>query len=289
MARKKQLIIPVFIPFGGCPHRCIFCDQEGITGASTLPANADVVRTVERYLATWNDGNRGRSNMKKEIAFYGGSFTALPPDAQEGYLKTAHGFVLSGRVDSLRVSTRPDCISRDSLRLLKRYGAGTIELGVQSLSDEVLRLSGRGHTSCDTVRAVAMIKLSGMRVGMQLMPGLPGDTEDSIVETAEKAVGLRPDLVRLYPTLVIKDTPLHKMYLDGRYAPWGLGEMVGVLRRVLALFEEAGIPVARVGLHPSGELERSIVAGPYHPSLRAFVKQGNGKTRDAVIAEGAGR
>jgi len=271
MARKKQLIIPIFLPFGGCPHRCVFCDQEKITGRSTMPEIGGVEETIERYLSTWNagnDGNGGKGAGRKEVAFYGGSFTGLKEDVQEGYLKAAHRFVLNGEIDALRISTRPDYIGRDSLEFLKRYNVEIIELGVQSLSDDVLRLSGRGHDSTDTVRAVTAIKNVDLKVGFQLMPGLPGDTREKIIETAEKTVQLRPDFVRIYPTLVIRDTPLYRMYLEGRYAPWALSDMVEVLKEVFAGFKEASIPVIRVGLHHSKEMSDNIVAGPYHPSLR---------------------
>ncbi|MBI5560471.1 MAG: radical SAM protein [Deltaproteobacteria bacterium] len=265
MARKKQLIIPIFIPFGGCPHRCVFCNQEDITGSSALPAEKDVLETVEKYLSTWRGGGR------TEIAFYGGSFTGLERGVQEGYLQIAYGFVRSGRVWGVRISTRPDYISPETIGFLKRCGVKTVELGVQSFSDEVLRASARGHSSKDTVEAVEILKNAGLRVGMQLMPGLPGDTEGSIVETAKKTVELRPDFVRIYPTLVIRDTPLYRMYLEKRYIPWELEDMVRVCNIIYGIFVEAGIAVARVGLRPSEALQRSVAAGPYHPSFRQLL------------------
>ncbi len=265
MAKKKRLVIPVFIPFGGCPHRCVFCNQNNITGAAGLPATGDVVSTVKRYLSTWKGSGR------REIAFYGGSFTALEREIQQRYLETACSFVADGSVDSVRISTRPDYIDDGITRFLKRYAVETVELGAQSFSDEVLRLSARGHDSRDTERAVGTLQRGGIEVGVQLMPGLPGDTEESIIESARKAASLRPSFVRIYPTLVIKDTPLYRMYLEGSYTPWSLAEMVRVLRVVYGIFTDAGIPVVRVGLHSSSTLEEGLVDGPFHPSLRELI------------------
>ncbi len=265
MARKKQLIIPIFIPFAGCPHRCVFCNQAAITGGYRLPSPGDVSETVRSYLSTWNGPGR------REVAFYGGNFTGLPEALQRDYLETAYEFVLNKTIHALRLSTRPDYISRETLHLLSRYGVETVELGVQSMKDEVLKLSGRGHDSMATVRAVKLLKGEGFKVGLQIMPGLPGDTRATIIETTRRASELRPDFVRVYPTLVVGDTPLHGRYLRGEYAPWALEEMVDVLREVYGIFNDSGIPVIRMGLQPTKELEESIVAGPYHPSLRQIV------------------
>ncbi|MEE9615237.1 MAG: radical SAM protein [Thermodesulfobacteriota bacterium] len=269
--RERKLVIPVFIPFGGCPHQCVFCDQAGITGVEALPATGEVHEMIEKYLSTWKGG---RGNGSKEAAFYGGTFTGLSPELQREYLKTAYEFVLSGRLDALRVSTRPDYISPDTIKLLKEYRVETVEIGVQSMSDEVLKKSGRGHSAGDTVRAVGLLREAGLSVGLQLMPGLPGDTVDSIVDTARKAAALKPDFVRLYPALVMKDTPLYDIYKRGEYTPWPLDEMVGVLSEAMGVFERTGIKVIRVGLQPTEDLEKSIVAGPYHPALRDLVGKG---------------
>jgi histone acetyltransferase (RNA polymerase elongator complex component) len=267
MARKKQLIIPVFIPFGGCPHKCVFCNQAGITGESSLPSSGEVKATIYKYLSTW----QGKGGGRREVAFYGGSFTGLPMALQKSYLESAYEFVINKRVDSLRLSTRPDYISGDKLAFLSDYGVETVELGVQSMSDEVLKLSGRGHGVSSTVRAVGLIKGEGFKVGLQIMPGLPGDTFASILYTARRVAELGPDFVRIYPTLVIRNTPLQRMYLDGEYTPWGLEDMVDVCREVSKLFKAAGIQVVRMGLQPTDELERSLVAGPFHPSFRQLV------------------
>lgn len=277
MSRRKQLVIPVFMPFGGCANRCVFCDQESITGGKTLPEVGDAVETIEAYLSTWRGAGR------KEIAFYGGSFTALDRGVQFKHLDAARRYVLDGRVDGVRISTRPDGISPEVLEYLKEYGVDTVELGVQSMSDEVLRLSGRGHGSRDTVFATTLLKSSGFKVGHQFMPGLPGDTPSSALDTARDIIRLAPAFVRVYPALVFKGTALHRMYLSGDYSPWTLDETVEACGKILVLFTEARIPVIRMGLHASGGLEKNLVCGPYHPSLRSLVEERMDKTvRQAV-------
>jgi histone acetyltransferase (RNA polymerase elongator complex component) len=266
--RKKipYLIIPIFIPFGGCSHQCVFCNQVKITGADYLPGKNEIVGTVESHLSTWKKGGR------KEIAFYGGSFTALPRDVQEDYLKAAYKYVKSGRIDGLRISTRPDCIDDATIKMLRKYKVGAVELGVQSMVNAVLKLSGRGHVGKDTVRAVRLLKEASMKIGMQIMPGLPGDTETSIISTARRVIITKPNFVRIYPTVVIRETPLHTLYNKGEYIPWTLNEMVSVCRKIYEMFQRSSITVIRMGLQPTKELEENIVAGPYHPSFRQLVE-----------------
>lgn len=268
MSRKTRLIIPIFIPFGGCPHQCVFCDQNRITGEGGLPSPEAVGATIENYLSTW------KGSGPREAAFYGGSFTGLPRELQERYLSVAFEYVKDGRLDSVRLSTRPDYITEEIIGSLKPYAVKTVELGVQSMSDEVLRLSGRGHTAADTVRASGLLKGNGIALGVQFMPGLPGDDRASVIDTTQKIIDLEPDFVRVYPTLVLRDTPLHRMYCEGRYVPWGLDEMVSVCREAAALLKKAGISIIRMGLQPTEELEKSLEAGPYHPSFRQLVTSG---------------
>jgi histone acetyltransferase (RNA polymerase elongator complex component) len=264
-SRKRRLIIPIFIPHEGCPHQCVFCNQTDITGQNSLPALTEVSETIAQYLSTW------RGEGPREVAFYGGSFTGLNDNLQRDFLETAYAFIQSGEIDALRVSTRPDYISHEKVVLLKEYGVEIVELGVQSMDDGVLRLSGRGHAAKDTVRAVELLREAGLTIGLQMMPGLPGDTRETILETAGEIVSLRPDFIRVYPTLVIKNTPLEKLYRWGNYSPWLLESMVEVCREVMSLFDNARIPVIRVGLQPTADLEESIVAGPYHPSFRQLL------------------
>ncbi|MBI5328481.1 MAG: radical SAM protein [Deltaproteobacteria bacterium] len=265
MARKKQLIIPIFIPHYGCPHQCIFCNQTNITGKERLPDTTEVANTIGDYLKTWKGGGR------KEVAFYGGSFTGLGMDIQERFLKTAFKFIDYGLIHSIRISTRPDYITKQGLMFLKNYNVETVELGVQSMDDEVLKLSGRGHTAEDTKEAVMLLKRYGFKVGLQFMPGLPGDTEEIVLCTANKIAELEPDFVRIYPTIVVKDTPLEKMYMSGLYNPWPLTKMVDVCKKLVSLFNAKEIPIIRLGLQATEILEQSIVAGPYHPSFRGLV------------------
>ena len=262
------MIIPFFIPHAGCPHQCVFCDQKKITGQHKPLDVTRLPQKINEYLK--ND----RSDYPAQIAFYGGSFTALLQDTQKSYLEAVSPFILSGQIKSIRLSTRPDCISREVLDLLNEYHVETIELGAQSMDDRVLTLSGRGHTEADTVNAVTLLKEYSFTVGLQLMPGLPGDSAHGFLNTVNKAIALKPDFVRLYPTLVIKDTPLEELYHAGRYAPLSFDEAVSLCRDALTRFEQKGIEVIRIGLQPTEELLKpgTIVAGPYHPSFRQHVE-----------------
>ncbi len=262
----KQLIIPIFIPFGGCPHQCVFCDQKGISSVKALPEPLEAARQIELYLSTW------KGKGAKEAAFYGGSFTGLPEKMQKDYLEAALPFIREGRLDSIRVSTRPDYIDAQRAAFLLNHGVRTVELGVQSMDEKVLALSGRGHGPEATEAAVAALRKAGLKTGLQFMPGLPGDTIETILDTTQRIIALEPDFVRVYPSLVLKGTALHRMYLGGRYTPWSLEEMTEACVQVKRLLDEAGVPVIRMGLQPGKELEESIAAGPYHPSFRQLVE-----------------
>jgi len=262
------MIIPFFIPHLGCPHQCVFCNQKKITGQEEPLDASRLPETISEYLK--ND----TSNNPAQIAFYGGSFTALPQDTQKSFLEAVRPFIQSGQIKSIRLSTRPDCISREVLDLLSEYHVETIELGAQSMDDRVLTLSGRGHTEADTVNAVTLLGEYSFTVGMQLMPGLPGDSACGFLNTVNKTIALKPDFVRLYPALVIKDTPLEDLYHTGRYAPLSFDKAVSLCRDALTRFEQKGIEVVRIGLQSTEELRKpgTIVAGPYHPSFRQHVE-----------------
>ncbi len=262
-----MLIVPIFIPFGGCAHQCVFCNQAGITGAPPLPQIDGIRVTVKEYLRTWNGDGR------KEVAFYGGSFTGLPVELQKSYLEAVQSFLKDGSIDGLRVSTRPDYITVETLKVLKQYSVDTVELGVQSMSAKVLKLSGRGHSVEDVVSAVKLLREGNFIVGLQMMPGLPGDTFNSVVDTAGGIAELKPDFVRVYPTLVIEDTPLKKVLDRGDYKPWTLDDMVDVCKEVSAIFKQKNIQVIRMGLQPTKDLDASFVAGPYHHSFRQLVEK----------------
>ena len=272
MAKKisKHFIIPIFIPNLGCPQICIFCKQKTITNSiESLPKPDHIKDIIETAIKS----KRFRSNRPKEVAFYGGTFTSLPIYVMEGMLDCVKPYKETRIIHSIRLSTRPDCLDADKLDVLDFYGVSTVELGAQSMNDKVLSASNRGHTSDDTVNAVKVLKKRGFNVGIQLMPGLPGDTEDTFMDTIGRVISLKPDIARLYPTLVIRGTGLEKLYKQGEYLPLGLQDAVSLCKKACIRLESAGIPVIRIGLMSSPSLlEGDIIAGPWHPSLGSLVR-----------------
>lgn len=266
---RRPFIIPVFLPHAGCPHRCVFCDQAAITGEKqALPSAKSLREQVNSFIAF--KGNR-RENV--QIAFYGGNFLGLVEDVAKPLLKEAAAFVQAGKVDSIRFSTRPDTIDAVRLNWLKDYPVAAIELGAQSLNDEVLLLSNRGHCAQDTEKAVGLLKENNCRIGLQLMIGLPGDDEARAVKSAEKAAALCPDFVRIYPTLVLKNSPLARLFRKGAYKPLSLEAAVSLAKKLLLVFQSHAIPVIRMGLQASESLDAgaNILAGPYHPAFGQLV------------------
>lgn len=262
------MIIPFFIPHSGCPHQCVFCNQNKITGEHNQPVPESIPAKIADYLKT------DKKKKPVQVAFYGGTFTALPLETQRRYLEAVRPFIEAGKVESIRVSTRPDCITAEVLSLLTEHRVSTVELGAQSMDDSVLARSGRGHTAADTVHAVGLLREHAFSIGLQLMPGLPGDSRERFFMTVDRTIDMRPDVVRIYPALVIKDTPLEELYYAGRYDPLSLEEAVMWCKVALGRFEESGIKVIRMGLQPTEELEKpgTIVTGPYHPSFRQLVQ-----------------
>lgn len=267
---KTHYIIPVFVPDLGCPHQCVFCNQKKITGQSEVPTGNDVTIKILEYLKTIPKGE----GITREVAFYGGSFTAVELNLQKELLAPAYGFMTSGEIDRIRVSTRPDSLDENRLALLSSYGVQTIELGVQSMDDEVLAKAGRGHTSRDVVRSAALIKQWGIELGFQLIVGLPGDSEEKQTNSALEVIGLKPDIIRIYPCLVLKGTRLAELYETGEYVPLTLEQAVQRSKKLLVMFENAGIHVIRIGLQPSDQisLDGEVIAGPYHPAFRELVE-----------------
>ncbi len=209
---------------------------------------------------------------KRQLAFYGGSFTAIPARAQEALLAAAKPYLERGVISSIRLSTRPDAIDDAVLDRLQSYGVQTVELGAQSLDEEVLRLSGRGHTAKDVENAAKLIKSRGFKLILQMMTGLPSDTEEKSIETARKFIALRPDGVRIYPTVVVRDTELYDMWRDGRYTEHTVEDAVKVCSKLVPMFDAAGIPIIRMGLNPTDDLSGgAAVAGAYHPALGEMV------------------
>ena len=263
----RASIIPVFVPHLGCPHACVFCNQRRISGAQRAATAEDVKNSIEQAAAFLPKGG------KRQLAFYGGSFTAIPVKEQEALLGAAKEALDRGEIDAVRLSTRPDAIDEAALSRLKAYGVETIELGAQSMDDKVLQFAGRGHTAYDVERASKRIKEAGFRLILQMMTGLPGSTDEKDMETARKIIALRPDAVRIYPTVIVRDTALYDMWRAGEYREHRVEDAVRVCAEILPLFETAEIPVIRLGLNPTDELSNgAAVAGAYHPALGELVK-----------------
>lgn len=264
----KQYTIPIFVPHYGCPFDCVFCNQEKITGYSTDITSKQVKNTIEEYLNYFN------RKAKIEVGFFGGSFTGIDKEVQKKLLEVARNYKLEGKIDAIRISTRPDFINQDILNLLKKYLVDTIEIGVQSLDEQVLIKSGRGHTSNDVYESINLIKKNGFNVGLQMMVGLPGDDFNKSLYTCKEFIKQNPYCVRIYPTLVIKDTYLEKSYKDREYKALQLKEAIESVSIYLMLFELEDIDVIRVGLQPTENIQmnKDVVAGPFHPSFKQLVE-----------------
>ncbi len=265
---KKHYTIPVFIPELACPFQCVFCNQRKITGKQLIPGDEEIMETIKSHLATFKEKER-----VVEIGFFGGSFTGIPVPQQKHYLSLIRPFLDSGDVQAIRLSTRPDYINSEILDLLEKYRVTTIELGAQSMDEEVLLKSFRGHTARQTEEASQLILQHGFELGLQMMIGLPGDTPEKSLFTARRIIELGASNTRIYPALVIKDTAMHRWYEEGKYTPLTMKEAVRRTKQILHLFEDAGITVLRVGLHPSEGLLSGdeLVAGPFHQSFKELV------------------
>ncbi len=267
LPKRSPRIHPVFLPYQGCPGRCVFCAQPTQTGQNPQgldQALEDLKRTLEALAAL--------GGPPLELAFYGGTFTLLPPPWPERFLEAAGPYLAQGRLTGLRCSTRPDAVTPKILRRLKDLGLGLVELGVQSFDDAALAVSGRGGGRSQTLEGCAAVRQSGLKLGIQLMPGLPGD-RDSLFEE-DLALALAQDIaaLRLYPCLVIEGTPLAEIWRQGRYAPWPLEATVRRLARASLASWAAGVPVIRTGLAPQPGLAEKILAGPVHPALGQMVR-----------------
>ena len=266
---KNYYIIPVFISHQGCPHQCVFCNQDRIAGKYEEVFADDVRKTIDEYLKTINS-----KGATIEVSFFGGTFTAIDVNKQKELLEVAREYKEKGLIHKIRLSTRPDAILPYILGYLKEYKVDIIELGVQSLDDEVLRKSGRGHSVNDVIVASRLIKEAGFTLGHQIMPGLPGDNFEIDIETTKKSIEMKPDICRIYPSLVIKDTPMEDMYNRGDYIPYSLGEAVYISGEMLKLYTDAKIKVIRIGLQPTDTITtgKDIVDGPFHPAFRELVE-----------------
>lgn len=265
---KKHAIIPIFIPHTGCPCKCVFCNQNLITARSKPPSCEEVSSITEKYLATLE----GR-NIDIEIAFYGGSFTGIPLIQQRQYLSVAYEYKKSGRVKKIHMSTRPDYISREILDNLKEFDVDVIELGVQSFDDKVLRLSKRGHTSHDVLKACELIRQYNFELGIQLMVGLPGDNIEKAIKSAKTAAALKPSLARLYPTVVLPDTELAHMLKNKEYIPLNEKESIEITKEMYKILMQNNINIMRVGLKSTDLMTKhSDLSSEYHPAFRQLVE-----------------
>lgn len=270
-AQRNHLIVPIFIPNEGCPYRCIYCHQEKITSQSPDRVDSSMIRDrIE--MAIHSAGFRDHKD--NEVAFYGGTFTRLPQERIIELLEPVQSYIKQGFFRSIRVSTRPDAVDEKKLMLLRDYRVTTVELGAQSLDDRVLSLTRRGYGKADIIGSIQTLKQQGFKIGIQLMPGLPGDSRDIFRQGIEEVIGLKPDMARLYPTLVIKETGLAELYEQKRYSPLELSEAVEICEEACLRLEGAGIPVIRLGLMTSGALSGQIMSGPWHEAFGFLVRSG---------------
>jgi len=262
-------IIPIFVPHEGCPHECVFCNQNSITGKKEKVDAMYVERTVNEYLKTINN-----DEAIIEVSFFGGTFTAIKTEKQIELLTVAKKFKDNNKIKYIRLSTRPDYIDDSVLSVLKKYSVDIIELGVQSLDAQVLLKSGRGHTATDVENASKLIKHYGFILGHQVMIGLPGDNINKDIDTAKRVIALRPDICRIYPALVIKDTPMESMYINKVFEPYSLNEAVNISKIIYSMMVANKINVIRIGLQPTVEISEGndLIAGPFHPAFRELVE-----------------
>jgi histone acetyltransferase (RNA polymerase elongator complex component) len=265
----KPLIIPVFLSHLDCPHACVYCSRDATAaGGPALSFLRDFLGESIKRLPP------ASCSRERQVAFYGATFTAMSPDAQVAHLLTVRPFLDAGVIHSIRVSTRPDALDEDRLFLLRKHGVKTVEIGVQSMNDEVLALSNRRHRAMDSILALSRLKAWGFEAGVHLMIGLPGDSIEHFLRTLDLLIPLGPDFVRIHPTLVLKGAPLEELWRGGRYTPLTEDEAVQWLKRAVLKLEKASIPIARIGLQATRELDQHLLAGPFSPSLNQRVRSG---------------
>ena len=270
---KKEYIIPIFVPHLGCPNNCTFCNQKRISGQTKMVTAQDVKDTIDFFLKHFRDDYK-----YVEVAFFGGSFTAIDEKTQVELLEAVQEYIQNKKVNSIRISTRPDCIDKEILKRMKKYHVKTIELGVQSTNNYILKRCKRGHTYEDTKKASKLFRRYGFILGHQMMVGLPESTKQDEINTAKELIRLKPKIVRIYPVLVIKDTELADEYERGDYTPLTVGQAVERCKEIVDLFNRNKINVIRVGLQNTEEItdpgteKSSVIAGPYHPAFRQLVE-----------------
>lgn len=269
---KRQYVIPIFVPHLGCPNDCIFCNQKSISGQLKKVTKEDVKETIEYYLSNFKE-----ENAYKEVAFFGGSFTGIEVEKQEELLEAAYEYIENKKINSIRISTRPDYIDKETLKRLKKYKVKTIELGVQSTNNYILERSGRGHTFEDVKKASKLIRWNGFRLGHQMMVGLPESTKLDDLNTAKDLIKLKPKMVRIYPVLVIKGTKLATEYEEKKYEPITLNQAVERCKELVYMFNKNNIEIIRIGLQNTDIIsepenkESEVIAGPFHPAFGQLV------------------
>jgi histone acetyltransferase (RNA polymerase elongator complex component) len=266
---RRPFIIPIFLPHAGCPHQCVFCNQTSITGAARdMVSPENVERQILEFLEY-----KGNDRQPVQIAFYGGNFLGLKKGYIERLLNVSAKFVKNKRIDAIRFSTRPDTIDHDRIETIKNYPVTTVEIGAQSMDDEVLATARRGHSASDTQQAVTLLKDRHYQVGLQMMVGLPEEDEVGSLSTAYRISELKPDFVRIYPTIVLKSSLLARWYENGTYRPWSLERSIAHVKTLYLFFKNKNIPVIRMGLQASENLDSgaAVLAGPYHPAFGHLV------------------
>ena len=260
----KHINVALFVVHKGCPHMCSFCNQRSISG-SRQEITPDEVRSAAKKATESLTASEAAGG---EIAFFGGSFTMIERGYMISLLEAAYEYVEKGIFKGIRISTRPDGISEEVCAILKKYGVTAVELGAQSLDNRVLELNERGHTAEEVENAVALLKRFGFETGLQMMTGLYGSEDSDSLETARKIVAMKPDTVRIYPTVVLKGTRLFELMQTGEFIPKGIDDTVELCAKIIPTFENAGIKIIRVGLHSGGGVEGDYAGGAYHPALR---------------------
>ncbi len=266
---RRPFIIPIFFPHAGCPHQCVFCNQTSITGAQRDTVSPEKVeRQIHEFLKFKRNDRR-----PAQVAFYGGNFLGLEKEYIKRLLNVSTKFVKNKEIDAIRFSTRPDTIDHDRIEIIKNYPVTTVEIGVQSMDDRVLAMAQRGHSASDTQRAVALLKNRQYQIGLQMMVGLPEEDEAGSLSTAYRIGELEPDFVRIYPTIVLKNSLLARWYENGTYRPWSLERSIAHVKTLYLFFKKKNIPVIRMGLQASEDLDSgaAVLAGPYHPAFGHMV------------------
>ena len=266
--KNRHYNIPVFIPELACPFQCVYCDQRKITGQKYLLDESEIIQSIETHLQSFKSENR-----VVQLAFFGGTFTGLDLAEQKHYLKLIQPYIQSQSIQGIRISTRPDYINPENLQVLKAYGVTHIELGAQSLVEEVLQASSRGHSVADVQIASEMILKEGFTLGLQMMIGLPEDSSERSLLTAQRIVEFGAQETRIYPTIVIRGTSLAQLWQKGKYDALSSSSAIEQSAELLEYFEANKVKVLRVGLFPSDELsvQGEAIAGPEMPHFKELV------------------